>query len=696
MKAFTFAVLADSHIRLQTGNDYDFYPSNQIANARNYYVVAKINQLNPEFVIHLGDVVYPIPELQTYENAVQLAQNLYQRLKSKYYVVPGNHDVGDKANAWVPAPAVTEESHKIFEKYWGKNFSSFNYEDCHFVLINSQVLNSGLQLENEQKVWLEKDLSTNQITGNRTFLFMHYSPYLNHPLEAEHYDNIGEPARSWVLSLLEKYNVEAVFAAHSHNFFFNRYLNTNLYGLPSVAFVRPDFSEMFHISPALEYGRNDFEKLGFFIIKVNKIGHSIEFIRTRGMIDKQEETHVTRPFSLSGNHKGVRTTPVGVFLRHAWATSTELPYNNLDEFTRKFVRNDYLLQALWELGIQKLRVPFSDLIDNNIRNRMQVLRTLGHKFTVFSAGIPSPHTRETMIRYHDLVNFWEVIVPWSQIPEAILRVQEIKQKIGLQTVLSKLDTIADQRRGEEFHFSHFPTHGFQLEERDLLSTCITKYDMTRAIDGFVFRLPPDMNPWEGIQTAEQLAAEFDTLVVVHVQLPRESEGVMYKQDHAISNRIAETLTAALAVKGVKVFLDTFIDHDRGYYPRYGLLDRRYNPRTAFYVFRHLQHALSQHEIKMNKIEASAGIRAFTLDTSQYRCVLLYSKEEGDLTELSLVWTPRSNLREGTGKWMDLRTGKVREVHWKQSITHSDRITIDFPSERYDQTLLILEALERRS
>ena len=261
MKAFTFAVLADSHIRLQTVNGYDFYPSNQIANARNCYVVAKINQLNPEFVIHLGDVIYPIPALPTNENAVQLAQNLFQRLKSKFYVVPGNHDVGDKVNAWVPAPAVTEESHKIFEKYWGRSFLSFNYEDCHFVLINSPVLNSGLQLEKEQKVWLEKDLSTNQLTGKRIFLFMHYSPYLNHPLEVEHYDNIGEPARSWVLSLLEKYNVEAVFAAHSHNFFFNRYLNTNLYGLPSVAFIRPDFSEMFHISPALEYGRNDFEKL---------------------------------------------------------------------------------------------------------------------------------------------------------------------------------------------------------------------------------------------------------------------------------------------------------------------------------------------------------------------------------------------------------------------------------------------------
>ncbi len=64
---------------------------------------------------------------------------------------------------------------------------------------------------------------------------------------------------------------------------------------------------------------------------------------------------------------------------------------------------------------------------------------------------------------------------------------------------------------------------------------------------------------------------------------------------------------------------------------------------------------------MTKIGASAGIRAFTLDTSHYRCVLLLSEIYSDLTELSFYWTPRFNIREGTGKWMDLQTGKVREV-----------------------------------
>jgi hypothetical protein len=34
-----------------------------------------------------------------------------------------------------------------------------------------------------------------------------------------------------------------------------------------------------------------------------------------------------------------------------------------------------------------------------------------------------------------------------------------------------------------------------------------------------------------------------------------------------------------------VFIDTFIDCDIGYYPRIGLLDRRFNPRPAFYALK---------------------------------------------------------------------------------------------------------------
>ena len=55
------------------------------------------------------------------------------------------------------------------------------------------------------------------------------------------------------------------------------------------------------------------------------------------------------------------------------------------------------------------------------------------------------------------------------------------------------------------------------------------------------------------------------------------------------------LLAAQAHKDIHVFCDSFADVDRGYFVRQGVVDRLYNPRTAFHVLRHLPGALAQAE-----------------------------------------------------------------------------------------------------
>jgi predicted phosphodiesterase len=149
--AFSIAIITDTHIRPEKGYRHTVYPSGLLANGRSRHVVSQINQLAPDLVIHLGDVVHPIPVLSAHETSVQIARDLYQALKSELHVVPGNHDVGDKPNTWVPAPMVTENSHEIFEKNWGKSFFSFDFLACHLILFNSPVLNTGFPLEVEQR-----------------------------------------------------------------------------------------------------------------------------------------------------------------------------------------------------------------------------------------------------------------------------------------------------------------------------------------------------------------------------------------------------------------------------------------------------------------------------------------------------------------------------------------------------------------
>ena len=82
--------------------------------------------------------------------------------------------------------------------------------------------------------------------------------------------------------------------------------------------------------------------------------------------------------------------------------------------------------------------------------------------------------------------------------------------------------------------------------------------------------------------AGELAAALGRRAVAVVELPRGSESATFDDDEVVADRVVEAASAALLEPGVAVFLDGYMDHDRGYYPRHGLIDRSFNPRIALY------------------------------------------------------------------------------------------------------------------
>ena len=149
---FSFAVIADTHTRPEEGDLSSPWRVNALANARLRYVTALLNQLRPAFVIHLGDVVHPVPALPTYGGAAQAALAMFAELEAEIRYIPGNHDVGDKPFKAMPAAAVTDDGVALYERYFGAPFGAFDHDGCRFVLINSPVLNSGLAGEETQTV----------------------------------------------------------------------------------------------------------------------------------------------------------------------------------------------------------------------------------------------------------------------------------------------------------------------------------------------------------------------------------------------------------------------------------------------------------------------------------------------------------------------------------------------------------------
>lgn len=229
---FTFAVIADTHLNPEGAANTSPWHTNRLANSRSEFVIEELNRARPAFVVHLGDIVHPVPSHPDYKWAAEAAKRIFARLTAPLHLVPGNHDIGDKPLDWMPADCVTEGAVHLFRDAFGPDWGSFEHGGCHFIRINSSILNSNLPFECEQKRWLENRLAA--ANGKRIFLFTHYPPYVSCANESSHYDNLDEPARSWLCDLLLEYRVEALFAGHVHNFFYNRHGGTNCYVVPSV------------------------------------------------------------------------------------------------------------------------------------------------------------------------------------------------------------------------------------------------------------------------------------------------------------------------------------------------------------------------------------------------------------------------------------------------------------------------------
>ncbi|MCM3658333.1 metallophosphoesterase [Agromyces mediolanus] len=582
---FSFAVIADSHINPSDDQSSSPWHSNRLANERSGRAVAELNRLAPAFVIHLGDLVHPVPALDTFMAAAQRFQEIYADLDAPLHLVPGNHDVGDKPGEWLPAQSITASYLESYRATFGPDYFSFDHRDCHFVVINAQLLNSGLSAEGEQRAWLIEDLRAS--AGKRQFVFTHYPPFIADRTEIGHYDNIDEPARSWLLGLLSEHGVEGLFAGHVHNFFYNRHHDGHHYVAPSVAFVRQDYSELFRIAPEEEheFGRNDVGKLGFFLVEVYPDRHVTRIIRD--YLDRGEPTTPALH-----EEPMARASVVGLDARQIWTERTAIPYGGVvDEFNRKPIRSDYPLMALWDINVSRLRVPLNDLLDPDMRSRMTELHTSGHRFQLFNYGLPDTAGAAALRAHAHLVSALEIIQPPRLLADVGQHgdLEALRHATGIDVYLSVVHTSAEGSHGGD-GYAHYIRHGFNSRDVSALSE-LNSSDLRNVISGFAFTVDWTEHPAAALQRIDAISSQLGLNALALVRLAADHPGDSIEDDLRIADRVAHTALAAHCLPRISVTLDTFADVDRGYFPRHGLTDRRYNLRPAGRALKRLAAAL---------------------------------------------------------------------------------------------------------
>ena len=648
-----FAILSDTHMRPPEGGDIAPWEVNRRANDRSRWVVAQISKWQPEFVVHLGDVVHPFPHLPQFSGAAAAAKEILSAFTCPLYFVPGNHDVGDKKNPMMPAHIIDDFSIDHYKQAISTDHTSFDANGLHFVLINCQLIGSGLAREQPHAEWLERDLAQN--AGKRIFLFTHSPPFILSDSEPSYYDNLDEPGRSWLLGLIRKYNIEIVFAGHVHNFMFHRIGPTELMTVPSTTFVRQDYSELFRISAADQHGRNDAAKLGWCEVEIFERGHVVRVRRSYGA--ETDDGHAGSRLPVR-HMKELRDAPVGVQLRHPWFETVSLPYNGpQDEFVRRLARNDYPVLALWESGVRKLRAPVGDLCDATSRNRMQDLVEAGHEFTLFSFDLPDKQQLAVLREYRHLYAAYEVVLAVADVKAKLPSIDTFAKKLNVPCVVTKIVTSAD-RRPAGSAFAHAVAFGLEVDEaldiRDVLRDSNSRLGLTLRIAG-------DRSAWKFI---EQIDAweQPRPAISLNIQLGIDNPAFRPDDDLFVANRVAETAIAAASVKDVHPFIDTFVDHDRGFFPRNGLYDRRYNPRMGALVLGmvHTFLNIDPGTIVLGQRSTHDGFTACAFTKGQSTCLLV--EPDAPLRLAALTHLLRHTFGSaGSLEWLCLQSGRISPV-----------------------------------
>src|ERR1035437_802551 len=185
---FQFVVIGDTRPRFESES---FRPFEGL--------IAKINSQKPALVVNLGDLIYgyglasKAKQWDKYEAVIKAVQ-------VPYYQLPGNHDTHSK------------DARRIYGRRFGKFYQSFDYGDCHFVLLDNTEDERWGYIGPAQLEWLKTDLKKTQ--ARAVFVFLHFPVWEPERITPAYYEFWAQTLHP----LFRESRVQAVFGGHYHTY----------------------------------------------------------------------------------------------------------------------------------------------------------------------------------------------------------------------------------------------------------------------------------------------------------------------------------------------------------------------------------------------------------------------------------------------------------------------------------------------
>jgi 3',5'-cyclic AMP phosphodiesterase CpdA len=195
-KLFRFVQLTDTQMGMISNNLNCEAENNLFSQAVN-----EINKLKPDFVVITGDFVNNRTDSNQLKSFQKIKSLIHKRIP--VYLIPGNHDVGQKPN---------NETLNFYLKHYKTDRFFFTHKGFKFIGINSSLINLGTEQENAQLEWLKKHLK-----GKKpVILFTHHPFFITDINEKDKYENIPFAKRMEYMQLFKNHGVIKIFAGHYH------------------------------------------------------------------------------------------------------------------------------------------------------------------------------------------------------------------------------------------------------------------------------------------------------------------------------------------------------------------------------------------------------------------------------------------------------------------------------------------------